>query len=360
VVTANVWLPVPNDPKNDVYIKPDQRALLIHESLRRLRSVSGVEDSAISSVVPLQDALQPTGFRVEGAPENGDAPTAVRAAVSPDFFRTIGAPLIRGRSIEETDTTQNPLVALVDEAAAHRFWGDRNPIGQRIRLAQTFIVDGKPQPYRWFTVVGVVSNVKLASLDEQNVPHIFTSIYQTPGRLFGVLVRATGDKAEIGRTIQREIQAVDPNLPVASIAEMKEIVNNGVGDRRFAAWVLAIFAAVALLLTSVGIYGVTSYAIARRTKEIGIRSALGAQPRDLVRMVIVTGMTPIVAGLVLGAFGAILSGRLIAALLYGVSATDAAVYAAAALMVVAVGIAANYVPARRASRVDPIVALRVE
>jgi putative ABC transport system permease protein len=360
LVTANVWLPVPNDPRKDVYIKPDQRALLIRESLRRLRAVPGVEDATISSVVPLQDALQPIGFRIEGVPETGDAPTAVRAAVSPDFFRTLGAPLIRGRAIEDTDATQNPLVAVIDEAAAHRFWGGRNSIGQRFRVAQTFIVDGKPQPYRWFTVVGVVSNVKLASLDEQNVPHIYGSMYQTPGRLFGVLVRATGDKAEIGRTIQREIQAVDPNLPVASIAEMKEIVNNGVGDRRFAAWLLAIFATVALLLTSVGIYGVTSYTIARRTKEIGIRSALGAQPWDLVRMVIVSGMSPIVAGLAIGALGAILSGRLIGALLYGVSSTDTAVYAAAALIVVIVGIAANYLPARRASRVDPVVALRVE
>jgi putative ABC transport system permease protein len=360
VITANVWLPVPNDPRNDVYIKPDQRALLIRESLRRLRSVPGFEDAAISSVVPLQDGLQPIGFRVEGAPENGDAPTAVRAAVSPDFFKTLGAPLIRGRAIEDTDTTQNPLVAVVDEAAAHRFWGDRTPIGQRFRAAQTFIVDGKPQPYRWFTVVGVVSNIKLARLDEYNVPHIYGSMYQTPGRLLGVLVRATGDKAEIGHAIQREIQAVDPNLPVASIAEMKEIVNNGVGDRRFAAWLLAIFAAMALLLTSVGIYGVTSYAIARRTREIGIRSALGAQPRDLVRMVIVNGMSPIVAGLAIGALGAIFSAKLIAALLYGVSSTDAAVYAAAAFMVVVVGITANYVPARRAARADPIVALRVE
>ena len=361
LVAANVWLPVPNDPRNDYYIKAEQRANLIRESLRRLALVPGVESAAISSSVPLQDSLQPIGFRAEGVPEVGDAPAAVRIAVTPDFFRTIGATLISGRVIQDTDTNDKPFVAVVDQAAAHRFWGDRNPIGQRFHIAQSFVDrNGKPQPSRWVTVVGVVNNVKLARLDEQNVPHIYASMYQTPGRLFGILVRATGDKAELGRAIQHEVQAVDPNLPVSNIAEMKEIVSDGVGDRRFAAWLVGIFALVALLLTSVGIYGVTSYAVSRRTREMGIRTALGAVPADLVRMVIMNGMTPIVAGVAAGALGAILSARLIAALLYSVSATNAGIYAAAGLTVVLVGIAANYFPARRASRINPNTALRVE
>ena len=360
LVVASVWLPVPNNPAVDIYIKPEQRRQLIQESVRRLKTIPGVESAAISNVVPLQNAILPIGFRVEGMQERGDAPTAVRVAVTPDFFMTLGAPLISGRAIEDTDTPDNQLIAVVDEAAARRFWGNRNAIGQRIRLAQDINFNGKLQPARWVTVVGIVANVKLTSLDEQNVPHVYYSMYQTPGRLFGVLVRATGDKGEIGQAISREIQSVDPNLPVANISEMTEILNSGVGDRRFAAWLLVIFAVVALMLTSVGIYGVSSYAIARRTKELGIRSALGALPNDLVRMVMMNGMAPILVGLGVGAVGAIFSGRLIASLLYSVSSTDAAVIGAAGATVVMVGIAANYVPARRAARVDPVVALRVE
>jgi len=360
LIAANVWLPVPNNPTADYYLKPEQRTYLIRESLRRLQAVPGVEGAAMSSVVPLQDTTLPAGFRVEGAPDWGDSPTAARAFVTPEFFKTLGAPLISGRMLDDADTIQTPLVALVDEAAAHRFWGDRNPIGQHIRQTRDISVKGKLQPAPWMTVVGVVSNVKLSGLDEQNVPHVYNSMYQFPGRLFGVLVRGTGDKAVLGRAIQHEIQTVDPNLPVANVSEMKEIMNTGVGDRRFAAWLLAIFSAIALILTSVGIYGVTSYAIALRTKELGIRSALGALPGDLVRMVMKNSMSPIVVGLIAGGIGAILAGRLMSALLYSVTSTDPFILAAAGAAVMIVGTAANLLPARRAARIDPIVALRVQ
>ena len=361
LIAANLWLPVPNDPKNDVYAKPETRNNLVRESLRRIALVPGVKKAAVSIAVPLQDQLQPKGFRVEGIPEVGDAPTAVAVSVSSDFFFAIGTPLIMGRAILDTDMPDKPPVAVLDDAAAHRFWGDRNPIGQRFRIARNFIDhQGKPIPIRWITVVGVVGNVKLASLDEQNVPHVYTSIYQNGFRLLGILVRATGDKAELGRAIQHEVQSVDPDLPISNIAEMKDIMNVGLGDRRFAAWLLGIFAAVAILLTAVGIYGVTSYTVSRRTKEMGIRSALGALPRDLIRMVIMNGMTPILAGLATGALGAIFAARLITALLYSVSSTDVAIYAAAGITVVLVGMVANYIPARRAARVNPVTALRAE
>ncbi len=174
-------------------------------------------------------------------------------------------------------------------------------------------------------------------------------------------VYTTGDKAAIGRAIQAQIQSVDASLPVSNIAEMTEVVSSGVGDRRFGASLLAIFAALALLLTSVGIYGVTSYSIARRTKEFGSsRSALGASREEIVRMVLLGGMRPIIAGMLVGGAGAALSGRLIAALLYGVGSTDVAIYTVAGIAVVLVGVAANYIPARRAARVEPIIALREE
>jgi putative ABC transport system permease protein len=363
LVVGSVSLPVPNDPKADIYGKLETRTALVRETVRRLRAVPGVENAALSSVVPLQGALRQNGFRVEGAPESGDAPTAVPVSVTPEFFRTIGAPLVRGRVIQDTDDKQAPLVVLVDEAAARHFWGAQDPIGKRIRSART-TRKGIVQP-DWFTVVGVVGNVKLASLDEKDVPHVYTSLYQTPGyqtpgRLMGVLVRGTGDRALLSRVVPREIQSVDPNLPVSPIVEMTELIRDGVGDRRFAASLLACFAVVALLLMSIGVYGVASYAIVRREKEIGIRSALGATRGQLVQMVLREGMVPILAGLAVGAVGAALSGHLLAALLFEVRSTDASVFAAAGVTLVAIGILANYLPARRAGRVDPITALRTE
>jgi putative ABC transport system permease protein len=363
LVAGSVSLPVPNDPKNDIYDKLETRAAFVRETLRRLRALPGVENAALSSVVPMQGVLRQNGYLLEGAPESGDAPTAVSAAVTPEFFRTIGAPLVRGRVIEDTDDKQAPLVVLVDEAAARHFWGAQDPLGKRIRPALT-TRKGIVQP-GWFTVVGVVGNVKLASLDERDVPHIYNSLYQTPGyqtpgRALGVLVRGTGDRAMLSRAVTREIQSVDPNLPVSPIVEMTELMRDGVGDRRFAASLLACFAVVALLLMSIGVYGAASYAIVRREKEIGIRSALGATRGHLVQMVLREGMVPILAGLAVGAAGAALSGNLLAALLFEVRSTDASVFAAAGITLVAIGILANYLPARRAGRVDPITALRTE
>ncbi len=364
LVAGSVALPVPNDPKADTYGKLETRTALARETVRRLRAVPGVENAAFSTVVPLQGVVRQSGYRVEGASESGDAPTAISPSVTPEFFRTIGAPLLRGRMIQETDDTQSPLVVLVDEAAARHFWGAQDPLGKRIRSTRA-VRRGTAQATPWFTVVGVVGNVKLASLDEKDVPHVYTSFYQAsgyqaPGRLMGVLVRGTGDRAQLSRAVTREIQSVDPNLPVSPMVEMTELMRDGVGDRRFAASLLACFAVVALLLMSVGVYGVASYAIVRREKEIGIRSALGAAPGQLVQMVLREGMVPILFGLAVGAVGAVLSGRLLAALLFEVGSTDASVFTAAGVTVVATGIMANYLPARRAGRVDPITALRTE
>ncbi len=364
LVAGSVSLPVPNDPKADVYDKLETRTALVRETVRRLRALPGVENAALSSMVPLPGELKHNGYRVDGARESGDAPTAVPVSVTPEFFRTIGAPLVRGRVIQDTDDTQSRLVVLVDEAAARHFWGTQDPVGKRIRSVSA-IRRGILQPAPWFTVVGVVGNVKLASLDEKDVPHFYTSLYQmrgyqTPGRLMGVLVRGTGDRAMLSRAVPREIQSVDPNLPVSPIVEMTELIRDGVGDRRFAASLLACFAVVALLLMSIGVYGVASYAIVRREKEIGIRSALGATRGQLVQMVLREGMVPILVGLAVGAAGAALSGRLLAALLLEVRSTDASVFAAAGVSLVAIGILANYLPARRAGRVDPITALRTE
>lgn len=357
LLAGSFWLPVPNDPKTDLYANLDQRTLLVSEAIRRLRAVAGVENAAMSSVVPLQGPLTPDGFRVEGASDKGDAPTAVAVSVTPGFFPTIGAPLLRGRTIADTDNSASPRVALVDLAAAQHFWGDGNPLGRRIRLSQDRVVNGQLQPAPWLTVVGVVGNAKLSSLDEKDVPHVYSSMYQSSGREFGVLIRATGDKASLTRTVQRELQTVDSNLPVSDMTNTTALISESVGDRRFAAWLLVAFALIALVLTSVGVYGIASYAIVRRENEIGIRSALGASRSQLVLMILRGGMVPVSVGLVAGSIGATLSARLLATLLFDVKSVDALVLASAEVTLIVIGILANYIPARRAGRIDPVVAL---
>jgi predicted permease len=360
VLAANVWLPVPNDPKTDVYGALQQRTALNRELIRRLHTISGVKDAATSSALPMRNQLLPRGFRAEGQDEQGDPSSAYWIFVSPEFLRTMGGRVERGRMIEENDDTHVANVAIVDEVAARFFWGTQDPIGRRIRLASNIFQNGKPQPAPWMTVVGVVSNMKFGRLDEGELPHIYSSAYQLNGKFFSVIVRATGDPGVLAQNIQREIQSVDPNLPISDVAPLANVVTDSVADRRFAAWLIGLFALLALCLAAVGVYGVASYGVQQRMREFGIRSALGATTTDLVRMVLRDCMAPVVGGLAAGIFGALVAGRAIATLLYGVKITDPLIYLISAVMLLMVGAAANYIPARRAGNVDPNLALRYE
>jgi predicted permease len=360
LLAGSFWLPNPNDPKADFYGDPDRRTHLVRETIRRLRAVAGVENAAMSSVVPLKGPVVPAGFRVEGVSDKGDAPTAVEVSVTPEFFSTMGTPLLRGRMFQESDDSMSQPVALVDEAAVRLLWGGADPVGRRVRYSRDRIVNRNTQPAPWLTIVGVVGNAKLSSLDEIEVPHIYESMYQRSRREFAVLVRATGDKAALTRDVQREIQTVDPNLPVTDMTAMADLISNGVGDRRFAAWLLGTFALVALLLTCVGVYGIASYSVVRREKEIGIRSALGAARHQLIVMILRDGMVPVLVGMACGCIAAVVSGHVLAALLFNVDSAYGMVFACAGFTLVVIGMLANYIPARRAGRIDPVTALRNE
>ncbi len=361
LLAGSFWLANPNDPKADQYPSIDRRTQLVREAIRRLHGVAGVENAAMSSVVPLKGPVVPSGFRVEGVSDRGDASTAVEVSVTPEFFSTMGTPLLRGRMFQESDDSKSQPVVLVDEAAARVLWGGADPVGRRVRSSRDVILTRlKLVPAPWMTVVGVVGNAKLSSLDEMEVPHIYESMYQRSRREFGVLVRATGDKAALTRDVQHEIQTVDPNLPVTDMTAMSDLISNGVGDRRFAAWLLGTFALVALLLTCVGVYGIASYSVVRREKEIGIRSALGATRQQLVNMILRDGMVPVLIGMACGCIAAVFSVRMLAALLFGVNSKDGLVFSCAGFTLIVIGMLANYIPARRAGRIDPITTLRNE
>ena len=360
LLAGSFRLPTPNDPKADEYLNIDQRTHLVRESVRRLHGIAGVEYAAMTSVVPFNGPVIPGGFRVEGVSDKGDAPTAVEVSVTPEFFSTMGTSLLRGRMFQESDDSVSQPVALVDEAAVRLLWGGADPVGRRIRYSRDIRVNGRPAPAPWMTVVGVVGNAKLSSLDETDVPHVYESMYQFSRRRFGVVVRAVGDNAALSRDVRREIQSVDPDLPVSDMTAMTDLISSGVGDRRFAAWLLGSFALVALLLTCVGVYGIASYSVVRREKEIGIRSALGATRRQLVIMIVRDGMVPVLVGMACGSIAAIFSGRLLAALLFGVSSKDGLVLTSAGFTLIVIGMLANYIPARGAGRIHPITALRNE
>jgi predicted permease len=359
LVASTVWLPVPNDPKTDIYATGNQRTAFIRESLTRLHTIPGVEDVSISTVVPLQRPLTPQGFRIDGAATT-DPFSGVFVSVTPDFFKALGATLLAGRTIEESDDSKSQNVVVIDQSAARHFWGNQNPIGRRIRFARDAVIKGQIYPAPWMVVVGLVRNVKMARLDEGDVPHIYASTYQYSGKLFGIIVRGRGDTATLGREIRAQVQSIDPNLPMSETIAMTDVVMAGVGDRRFAAWLLGTFACVAVLLASIGVYGVASYTITTRRNELGIRMALGATPQQLTQMMMRDGMLPVTGGLLLGLLGAAISGRLLSTMLFGVHAIDFVVFATASITLILIALAANYLPARKAGHVDPITVLRNE
>ncbi len=360
VLAATVWLPVPNDPKTDIYATSAQRTALIREWVRRLHTISGVEAAAVSSALPLRNQLQPAGFRVEGKDDLQEPPTAYRVIISPEFMGSIGATVLRGRNFGDADDTRTNLTALVDEEAARQLWGNQDPIGRHLHFAGKFMINGKLQDAPWITVVGVVSNIKFGKLDERVRPHIYSSAYQVNGKFLNVVVRATGDPATVARDIQTQMQAVDPNLPISDVAPMTEIVMASVADHRFAALLVALFAMVALGLAAVGVYGIAAYSVQQRTREFGIRSAMGATTSDLVRIMLGDSMMPVLTGLAVGILGAALAGRALSSLLFGVHTVDPLVYVVSSVVLLLVGLSATYIPARRIGKIDPNLALRCE
>jgi len=267
--------------------------------------------------------------------------------------------LVRGRYFTEDDDTGKQQVAIVDESTARTFWPHRNPVGRRLSIRGRRDTANPP----WCTVVGVIKDIKSGGLDQSGAPHIYRPIYQFRGTRvlsLNVTVRTSLSAASLEPQIRREIQAVDPDLPIFNVRTMNEVIDGSLASRRFSAELVGVFALAALLLASVGIYGLLAYMVGQRSHEIGVRMALGAMPSTIGRMIVSHGAG--LAGIGVG-IGLILSGimaPLISSLLYGVRPLDPEVFIAAPVILMAVVLLASYVPAWRAARVNPIVALRRE
>jgi putative ABC transport system permease protein len=309
----------------------------------------------VVSNVPLTDFDVELSFQIEGRPpyKLGEEYGADYTVVGNDYFHTMNIALRRGRVFTNQDTANSPRTLVVSDAFARRYFPNEDPIGHRI------IFDGPTQVPR--EIVGVVADVRRNGLDVDVQPEMYVSHVQKPERRLNVVIRSDSlDASQLTQVARAEMKAFDPNQIIWRVQTLEELLGTSVAARRFNMLLLAVFAGVALVLAAVGLYGVMSYSVSWRTHEIGIRMALGAERADVLRLVVRQGMTMTVIGLALGLIGAFLLSRVIAGLLYGVSATDPLTFAGVSIMLLAVALLACLLPARRATRVNPIVALRTE
>jgi predicted permease len=352
VVVSSIWLPQPNDPKVDPYLDITRQAPFFRELLRGARTIPSVELAGITSDLPGTAPATSSNLSIEDMPVDFSQKLSAEVIrVSPDYLRIIQTPLVRGRFFSENDQADGLPVAIIDETTARRYWGNRDAIGRHLRWSQDA---NRP----WLTVVGIVKDIKQDGLDINGVPHIYTSIYQNTGRDFNLVLRTPLAPSALESQIRSEIQGVDPSLPVFNIRSMNEVMESSLAPRRFSAELMAAFAVVALLLASVGIYGVIAYMVGQRTQEIGVRIALGAHRSDILKLVLSQGALLAGAGVCVGLILAAVTAPIIATLLYGIRAIDPIVFLAVPVVLFAISFAASYIPARRATKVNPIVALR--
>jgi putative ABC transport system permease protein len=333
----------------------------VRDTIAAIEQVPGVVSAGTVSQLPLAEGPVRLKLAIDGRPlDRAEAPVAAFRAVSPSYFATMGMPVRHGRSLMERDAGTAPLVVVVNEAMARRLWPGESPLGRRIRFLNDPVVAGVT---RWHEVVGVVGDVKSRSLDagEEAVAYVPYAQRVVPFvRGVSLVVRTAADPAALLPAVRRAVLGLDPELPVFDARPLDDVVAESVAGRRFQAVLLQAFAGLALLLAAVGVYGVLSDAVGRRTREIGIRMALGAQPRQVLRLVLGEGMTLALGGLALGVPAALVLARTLKSFLFGVAPGDPRTLAAVSLLLAAAALVASYLPARRATRVDPMVALRAE
>jgi predicted permease len=359
VVTANLELPNPNESATDPYRDVPRRATFERELLRRMKEVPGVELAAITSALPSTNTnpnavggVANEGFAIEDRPDEALKDLrAERIRISPDYFNVLQASLRRGRSFTEDDEDGKPPVAIIDESTAQKYWPNADPLGRRVRFTRD-----RTKP--WATIVGIVNDIKSDGLDIDGVPHIYVSTYQDSNKRLSVVLRTSLPAASLEPQIRHEIQSIDPTLPVFGVASMNDVLDRSLASRRFSADLVGGFAGLAALLASIGIYGVLAYLVGQQSREIGIRMALGARREDILRMFLHRGLVLAGVGVVVGLVFAASSASVIASLLYGVRPHDPAVFLIVPLLLFTIAILASYLPARRATKVDPLIALR--
>ena len=356
VLTAELDLPSPKYPGrvSPDYNKGAAMTNFWNEVVRRVRQLPGVETVALANVLPLSGSNTDSSFAIEGREmrPNEPGPDEEIRDVTPDYFRVLKTPLLRGRFFTEADKADAPGVVIINEALAKKYWPAEDPLGKRI----TFDDPRKPNP-EWITIVGIVKSLRHRGLDVDPAPEYYLSLAQNPQRDMVLVVRSAQDPRSLASAVRREIQSIDPDQPLANIRTLEDVTAESVAPRRMSMVLLGAFAGIALLLASVGIYGVISYLVVQRTHEIGVRMALGAQRTDVLRLVVGHAARLVAVGTVIGLALAFFSTRTLSAFLYTVGAFDFATFASVTIALGAVALLASYVPALRATRADPMIAL---
>jgi putative ABC transport system permease protein len=362
VMAIETRLPNPNDPSTDIYRTATQESVFLREALRRIRTLPGVEETAVSNraAIPLghgqNDRTKNPLFREGQEVQSSQPPLIDTSIVSPEYFHVLGMTLLRGRLFVDQDLEATPLVAVINQAAARTYWPNQNPVGKRVRLLGRL---GRARP-DWTTIVGVIADARTESLADAGIPQIYLNIYQRPAKALAFYLRGQVDPAAISAQVRTQIQSVDAELPVIRVETLNDVLSSSLSVRRFSMNMVALFAATALLLAGLGIYGTISFLVNEQSREIAIRLALGAQRRNILEMVLRQGLTLAAAGAGIGLVGALIVSHLMAGLLYGVSPYDLSTFAGVTAVLTAVAIAASYVPALRAMRLDPITTLHDE
>ena len=341
-----------------------QRAFFFEQALDSIRRLPGVQSAGMTSALPLTGNPD-FGFTIEGRTPSapGDVPQTGWRAISPDYLQTMGIPLRRGRYFGGQDHEKAAGVAIINETMARRFWPDEDPLGKRIKLG------GPQRPYPWMEIVGIVGDVKHDGLDapvgpETYLPYAQAPFSQMPAGLrfpaMSLAARSGSDHDSLAAAMRAEIKALDKDQPVTNIKTLDQLLAESISQQRFYLLLLSFFASIALILAAVGLYGVVSYTVKQRTPEIGVRMAFGAQAGDVLRLIIKFGMKLTLIGALIGLAGALTLTRLMRTLLFDVSATDPLTFIVVALLLTGVALMACWIPARRATKVDPMIALRTE
>ncbi|MDT7603415.1 MAG: hypothetical protein QOF61_1412 [Acidobacteriota bacterium] len=351
LLTMSVALPLQKYPD------AARQSAFYTEMIRRVEALPGVRSAAVTSQIPLTKQGDSVGVRIEGRPEPapGEENIVATRVVSPHYFQTMGIQLLRGRAFGDEDRADAPAVAVISDAMARRYWPGEDPLGKRI-------CPGKPQsPDDWITIVGVVNDVRQFGLDAELKPQIYLpyqqSDYFSPRHL---VVGTNVEPQSLAATVRGTVWEIDRDQPVSNITTMEEVFSESIARQRFSMLLLGVFGVVALLLAAVGIYGVMSYSVAQRTHEIGIRMALGAQKWDVLKLAVGQALKLVMIGVAVGLAASMVLTRVMSSLLFGVSSTDPATFAIISLVLVGAGVLASYIPARRATKVDPMIALRYE
>jgi predicted permease len=368
VMALQTWLPGPNDPNADKYLTAKQEAPLVREILRRSRTLPGVEQVALGDTSALPLGHGRADFNSMPLVHEGslikdtEAPRINGSTVSSEYFQLLGMTLLRGRLFNNQDIAGAPDVAVINQAAARAFWPNEDAVGKRVRLRTGDLSNREllKNDSVWTTIIGVIADARTESLADRVAPQLYRTVYQHESRDLTIYLRGQLDARAIPVQVREQIQAIDPELPLFRAETLDDVLASSLSVRRFSMEMVAFFAATALLLAGLGIYGTISYIVSEQKREIAIRLAIGAERSDILKMVLRRGLALAALGAAIGVLGALIVSHLMSSLLFGVSPTDVPIFAGVTAILTIVALAASYIPALRATNLDPITTLRAE